>query len=92
MKPPPGGRLLMAVVWIAAISAISGPIVFLVQTVLKLATGRWPDWTAWGVPLGYVLIVSTLLAAAVLVLAFQHINRFLQRRYDRRRLSGQVRT
>jgi uncharacterized integral membrane protein len=92
MRPPPGGRLLLTVMWIAAMAVLSGPTVFFVQTVLRFTTGRWPDWTAWGIPLGYVLIAATLLGALALVLAFGHINRFLQRRHDRRRLSGQART
>ena len=82
----------MTVVWVAAMAGISGPAVFFVQTVLKFTTGQWPDWTAWGVPLGYVLIASTLFAVAVLVLTFRYIDRILQRRYDRRQLSGRART
>jgi len=83
--------LLITVMWIAALAVTSGPTVLFVQTVFKFTTGQWPDWTAWGIPPGYVLIASTLLAAVVLVLAFRHIDRILQRRYDRRRPSANSR-
>jgi hypothetical protein len=92
MRPPPGGRLLMTIMCVAAMAVMSGPTVFFVQTIFKFTTGEWPDWTAWGVPLGYVLIASTLFAVAVLLLTFSSIDRILQRHYDRRRLSGRART